>query len=231
MLLSGKGKADVLEAMKKYNNIRDPAFLKQKKPVKPLSFKYNKPLNRTDMRFLMDRGFDPDKLVEEWDLRGSDKLSDFKYRLIIPVYQQNKIVAYQGRDVTGASRIRYRSSSPEKDGGENIKNLLYGIDKATKDRVIVVEGPADVWRLGAGAVCTFGIQFTMAQVFALKRFSNRFIMFDSGELAQEAASELADELSMFPGRTEIIRISTYKDAGDMPDREAHKLMKELGFVR
>jgi len=36
---------------------------------------------------------------------------------------------------------------------------------------------------------------------------------------------------MFPGRTEIIRISTYIDAGDMPDREAHKLMKELGFVR
>jgi hypothetical protein len=121
---------------------------------------------------------------------------------------------------------RYRTLENE-DSLENPRSLLYGEQRAG-DRIIVVEGPSDVWRLGNGAVATMGTGWTTEQATRIARFKWRFIMFDNEVIAQRKARELASEVSAAPGETEIITgIGT--DPGDFTSDEVLKLRRELGF--
>jgi hypothetical protein len=43
------------------------------------------------------------------------------------------------------------------------KETLYNLDNAKDGTAIVVEGPIDVWRIGDGAVATFGVIYTQKQ--------------------------------------------------------------------
>jgi len=201
--------------------------------VKPLTFKDSGSLNRQDKRYLIDRGFDPEVIVKEWDVKGSTNIGRFAYRLIIPIYFQKKMVAFQGRDVTEQARLRYKSSSSKIEGGMDVKSTLYGYDKLDCDRVLVVEGPTDVWRLGPGAAATYGTEFTPEQVFLISQFSNRFIMFDSAPEAQMLAVKLTEELSIYSGSTELITFDNTdsKDPGGMADTDANYIMRELGLDR
>ena len=99
-----------------------------------------------------------------------------------------------------------------------------------------MEGRADLWRLGYGAVCLFGIAFTMYQVNLLaSRYKQVFIMFDAEEtlekrkITQKQALKLAALLTARGIKVEILELEGYKDPGDMPDREAHYLMKDIGL--
>ena len=53
-------------------------------------------------------------------------------------------------------------------------------------------------------------------------------MFDPESVAQKRAKELAYWLSAFPGETWIIS-ETETDAGDMSEKNAKKIMQELGL--
>ena len=112
-----------------------------------------------------------------------------------------------------------------------IKNCVYGIDYVPNDMAVVVEGPADVWRLGYGSVCTCGTEVSAAQVYLLSQLERRYLLFDNEESAQRRAYELAELLAPFPGRTELIppRQFGVKDSGSLTDDRAQGIMKELGF--
>lgn len=72
----------------------------------------------------------------------------------------------------------------------------FTIDKAAGDSCIVVEGVTDVWRLGPGAVATFGIKFRPAQVAMLARhFKTIHVLFDPEPAAQAQARKLATDIS------------------------------------
>ena len=95
------------------------------------------------------------------------------------------------------------------------------------DSVVVVEGITDAWRLGPGAVATFGIQFTLMQVILLRQFESKYIMFDSADpQAIKQAEKLADYLSGFPGHVEIIETHC-GDPAELTQKEADALMGEL----
>lgn len=113
--------------------------------------------------------------------------------------------------------------------------LLYGIHKASKDGIVIVEGPADVWRLGPGAVATLGISWKREQANILRKYKRKFILFDSVDKknpteddlrAKKQAEKLANYLSLFPGEVELV--TGFKtDPGDFTDRQARKVMKRL----
>jgi hypothetical protein len=105
--------------------------------------------------------------------------------------------------------------------------LLYGIDKAVDDFVVIVEGPTDVWRLGPGAVALLGIKWKAPQIKLLAQYPKRFVLLDNNETkAQQQAESLAQSLALYPGQTEIITgIDT--DPGDMSPADAKTLMEEL----
>jgi hypothetical protein len=98
--------------------------------------------------------------------------------------------------------------------------------------VVIVEGITDVWRLGYGAVCTFGIKFTPQQVRLLgNAFTNRFVLYDQTEKqALRQGKKLAEQLSIYPGNTEYIEIkgvNAKKDPAQYTNLFASKLMQSL----
>src|SRR5574337_721322 len=65
--------------------------------------------------FLIRRKYDPDFVTRKYDLKFvGPTLDDNKFRLIIPVYMQHKLVTYVGRDVTGKLEVPYKNAPVEK---------------------------------------------------------------------------------------------------------------------
>jgi len=183
-------------------------------------------LKKRHKRYLKSRGFDPDKLEEIWDLKGTGMYGDYKYRIIVPIYHGGRRVSFQGRDVTDKQELKYKACQQEKEARYH-KRCLYGLNLLPDKDAVVVEGVTDVWRLGPGAIATFGISYTKAQVRLLGKLRNKYILYDSADPQAVAQGEkLANELSFYPGNVEIIEIDE-RDPAEMTPWDADKLMQEL----
>lgn len=186
-------------------------------------------------RYLESRNFVPEVVVPTWGLRATGPFGDYKFRILAPIFYHGKLVSFQGRDITGKSELKYKACSLEKELIHH-KDIVYGFDLVPGSAVVVVEGIADAWRLGPGAVATFGTAFCSSQVNLLRQFEKRFILYDSAKgesdetQARIQSKKLAAELSAFHGVTEIIRLDS-GDPGEMKQTDADALMKELGFER
>lgn len=193
-----------------------------------------KPLQKQHKRYLIKRGFKPRLLEEEWGLLGTDYSAhnDWAWRIIIPITDRTgRIVSYQGRIITEGVKPKYKMSNKQKILIDQ-NTLLYGIDKVPKESVVIVEGVADVWRLGPGSVATFGIDWKKQQANILKNFKNCFIMFDCGDKnAAKRADELANFLSLYSRQVEVIEdfARGIKDPAELSTTQAKKIMQRLGF--
>ena len=163
------------------------------------------PLKRKHREYLESRGFEPDDIISKWGILGTgNSAKGYANRIIIPIYQQGKLVSFHSRDITGEAATPKKACKME-DEVVHFKDTLYGYDRCKSNTVIVSEGPFDVWRWGYGAVCTWGIKFTERQVDLLSTFKNIFIIFDSSDTktgkeekqAAEQAEKLADKLAIF----------------------------------
>lgn len=175
--------------------------------------------------YLKARRFDPNRLEAEWGLLGTGPVGPFAHRIIIPVFQDGKLVSFQGRDITGKAANKYKSC-PDDKAVLPIKSCLYGWDKVQGDSVIVTEGPTKVWRLGAGAVCTFGAMATDQQVKILTRFRRLFTLFDEDEAGREGADKLSRRLAVLGSHCCIVTVGV-KDVAELSDEDAKALMQEL----
>lgn len=184
-----------------------------------------KELSEIHKRYLRERGFDPDYLEEVWGLKGTGPIGSYKFRVIAPIYLHGKLISYQGRDITDKHSLKYKACKKEKELMDH-KDSLYGYDLVPGEGVVVVEGITDAWRLGAGAVSTFGIEFKHSQISLLKNFKEVFILFDSDPQAQIQARKLAGMLSAFNISIEILEIDK-GDPADMSAKQAKSLMKNL----
>jgi len=187
-----------------------------------------RPLGKVHRAYIDARGFSSAVLEDLWDVMGTSNTGTYKYRLGIPIVYNGVPVSYTTRDITGRAKNKYMSCPVDKEAVHH-KDILYGLDKVPKDRVLVVEGPTKVWRLGRGSVATFGIKFTKAQIEILRTFKHRFVLFDNEPLADRQARRLADALAMFSGKTEMLRLTDepFTDVGDAPNSWAKSLMREL----
>jgi DNA primase len=180
------------------------------------------------IRYLEKRKYDWKMLEETWKIRGTGYFGDYKFRLILPIYQDGRLVSFQGRDITGKSKLRYKACSKEREAVDH-KTTLYGewLIPPEQDWVVVVEGGPDAWRLGVGAVATYGIAYKTAQVRRLRRFKYRYVLFDHPDpQARVQSRKLAGELSVFDGETWELDIP-WKDPGEMPQEEADRLMEKI----
>lgn len=177
------------------------------------------------MSYLQRRGFDPYRIMSEWDILGTGPVGDYKHRIIAPIYYNNRLVSYQGRDITDKSSLKYKACKIE-DEVIHHKHILYGLDKATGPNCILVEGIVDVWRLGAGAVAGFGIKMKTSQLAILiERFRKVYVMFDDDPQAKKEAEKIAFDLAMTGIDCEICIIEG--DPGDMNQKKADKISKSL----
>lgn len=171
------------------------------------------PLLTAHKRYLRGRGFDPDELTRVWGIGGINGAeSRLGWRLFIPVNVGGKPVSWTTRAIGAGDGVGMRYlAAPPTDESTPIKHTLFGIDHV-RHACIVVEGPFDAMRIGPGAVATYGLTVTAAQIRRLSQIPRRVICFDNEPAAQRRAVELSDQLAVFPGETFVCRLSD-----DSPD--------------
>lgn len=176
--------------------------------------------------YLRSRKLNPDEIVQLWHVKGIGIASELSWRLFIPIEQRSEVVSWTTRSLKPNAVLRYISAKPEEEK-LNHKHLLYGSD-FVRHSVVVVEGPIDVWRIGPGAVCTFGLQYTQQQLLKLVKYPIRYICYDNEPKARTRAVALAESLGVFPGQTYQITLDA-KDAGEASEKELRKLRKATGI--
>jgi DNA primase len=184
--------------------------------------------------YLEKRKFNFVQLHNEWDIYPSHPLGDYKDRIIAPIKYQEKIVSYQGRAITNIEP-RYKAC-PKKEEIIHHKDLLYGYDEAKMvgNQIVVCEGITDVWRLGYGAVCTFGIEISLAQVRKMTEFNRIIVLLDNDPQAKKKAEFLTSTLLNLGKDCSMIQLtdcSKSYDPADLSQKEADSLMEMLGFDR
>jgi 5S rRNA maturation endonuclease (ribonuclease M5) len=212
----------------------DSSFIRRKKANTEtvdhveLPFDY---FNDTAKKYLISRRFDPDEIAEKYKVVGCSIVGPWAYRLIIPIYLDNKLVAFQGRllfskKLCGKMEIlRYKNLSLKR-CIKDPKTILYNIDNCHGKRVILVEGVFDVWRLGDGVCATFGTSVSGEQIDLIaERFSSVVLMFDPEKGALEMANKLALQLSGRHIEVSFINTELEHDPGDYADDEL-KMIKE-----
>lgn len=181
--------------------------------------------------YLERRNYDPYLLEEMYNLKGTGPVGEYKHRIILPICLDGKMISYQGRDITGKCEdgIKYMACR-KTDEVQDHKSSLYAIDLVEGDAAVIVEGAADAWRLGPGAVGTFGTGFTPAQQHLFrKRFKKGFALFDPEPIALRKAEKCAYELAALGVQMELIEIEKGTDPGDLSQSEADYIMQQLGL--
>lgn len=122
----------------------------------------------------------------------------YRGRLIFPVWEDRRLLYFQGRAMWAPVPGRTYLKSLNPPGGDRhavSSELLMNLDQARfYPRVAVVEGPTDLVRTGPDAVCTFGKRITDAQIGRLIRAGVRALDFlwdaDAAEEMKTAARRL-----------------------------------------
>lgn len=189
------------------------------------------PLKEQHYNYIKGRNYKA-SVARFFKLKGTSIHGNYPHRIFIPVYQDHELVNFQCRDITGRSKIKYKTC-PNDNSKIDLKNTLYNLDSVKGKSVIIVEGALDAWRFPNHAVATFGTEFTNMQARLISnKFDKIFIMFDPDEYAAQGhARNLFNFLSVLNKDVEIINLNTGTDPGDLTDKQADEILGDLGIVK
>lgn len=187
------------------------------------------------VRYLKGRDFSYKQLIKEFGIQftgmysklkvSSEKSLDYKHRIIIPYYWENKIVSFDSRDITKRAANKYMACPDDRELVPR-KSILYGRQDKWGSTGICVEGPTDVWRMGVNSFAVSGIKYTPAQLRLIaKTFKTVPIIFDDEPQAFIQATKLAADLKFRGVNAFVIKI--IGDPGSLPQEEANYLVKSL----
>ena len=204
---------------------------RKKEGGQPLKSIPGYPTAKQHHHYLESRNFEPEKIIKYYDIRGTGAAClwhniDYSNRIIIPIYHRKKIVSFQGRSIVKNEKVRYKSCPPDL-SPINYKSTLYGTPH--RDQAIVVEGITDVWRIGEGAMATYGTTITPAQIKALAKLQKVFFLFDQEQEAQHKATQAAQILASLNVKAEVIRYHESIDPGEFSHAQVGEIRRELGF--
>ncbi len=182
-------------------------------------------LSKVHKRYIAERGFIPEKMVELYNVTGTPAYAPIGQRIIIPIYWDGILVSWTARNITD-DEPRYLKCPKDREALPS-RSVLYGWTNTLK-KAVVVEGIFDAWRLGPGAVSTMGLGFSPEQVELLSNLNKVYILFDNDKPAKRRSMDMAKRLCTITD-VEILELSSYADPAELPQHKANKLMKELGF--
>lgn len=201
----------------------------EKNSAKPLQLPcgMDSTLNDNAREYLSSRGFDVDELIAKYAINsiGWKSTSLLKQRVFIPHIIDGRLVSWQARAYAG-QEPRYIICEHDREKVP-CRSSLYNIDNVKEGRCVVVEGITDVWKLGDGAVCTFGKDYTLDQLIELSKMKEVHILFDSEVDAQKKARQLHDDLDALGIFSTVNEVTSAKDPGSLTQREGRLVMKEL----
>lgn len=192
-----------------------------------------------------DRGFDSqfadvDRLVEKFDLRAGVR-SVWTDRIIIPYYQDKKLVTWTGRAIA-QSRIRYRdlevdySLLPPK---ETLFNHDAMYQRGRNKALILQEGPFDVMKIdfygepfGVRSVGLSTNSISQEQAFLLQgavgHFDQIIVMLDTkSRLGVVDSMRMKQELNFIPDLRILSVPFGAGDGGNMTPAQVRTLCQEL----
>jgi hypothetical protein len=155
-------------------------------------------------KYLISRGFEPDLMQNKYKISACYLSGKYKYRMIIPIFYNNEIVSFIGRDVTEKASIKYLTC-PDKKAIIPGNELLYNINTSSQN-IVIVEGIMDAWRIGNKAIATLTTQITEEKIRILsqKNIQKAFILLDNG--AERLAHKVAKKLSCIIPHVETISL-------------------------
>lgn len=173
--------------------------------------------------YLQGRGFDLKELCRLWHPYVVHN-GPTAGRIMIPAVLSRVFVSYTTRAPDG-TQPRYRSA-PKSQELVPIKDCLYGHDYV-RDSAVVCEGPLDVWKIGPGAVATFGLSYTRKQVAKLSELQRVAVCFDREPLARSKSRALCAELSSLGVDAYDVVLESGKDPGDAHADEIRDLRRRF----
>lgn len=182
------------------------------------------PLLPAHCRYLEGRNYNPDETAEVWGVGGIGLAARYAWRLFLPVTQGGKVVSWTTRGTTDRPP-RYLSAPPEMES-VSLRRTLYGENLVNGHSVIVVEGPTDCWRIGPGAIATYGSGWSRSQVLRIGKYARRTVCFDNESEAQGRAKRLVEALGAFPGETCRVVLKA-ADPGVARGREIQELRRRF----
>lgn len=213
------------EAKKLLDNLETESFEKPKPSGKLVIPAGVKKLHSAHIQYLYDRGFDWRKIKHLWKIQGIGIASRLSWRIWIPIHYHGEVVSWTTRSISDNPVITRYISAGENEESIPHKELLYGEDFA-RHAIIVNEGIFDAWKIGPGAVSTFGSGYSSKQLERIAKYPVRAICFDNEPEAQKRARTLADDLSVFSGETYNVVLDK-KDAAEESDKNIERLRKEI----
>jgi len=168
--------------------------------------------------------------IDLWGLKGllpTSKSSTgirLGWRIYLPIYLRGEIVSWTTRKIVN-SEPRYISAKAE-ESLVPIENCIYGLD-FVQNTAIICEGPFDAIAVGIGGVAVMGLGISSSQMATLSSIPHRVIVFDSETNAQIRAKKLANDLSLFPGTTQIVTLETGNDPASAKKEEIDYLRKQF----
>ncbi len=176
--------------------------------------------------YLKNRNFNPEYLYKKYKLQSIGICPDWGYRIVIPIYYGNKLGTFIGRDITDKAKIRYKAC-PLDQSIIDPKGGVYNLNSA-KNRLILVEGVTDAWRIGDGCGAILGTELDNRQIvdIANSKVKEVFILFDNDKAGQTATKTWANALSGFVS-VHIIELTGYEDPGQLPTNEVEILRKDI----
>lgn len=184
------------------------------------------------IRYLRARYFNPDDIIRKYHVLGTGLAGKYKLRIIIPIIYKGEIVSFQGRDITGQQELKYKACPQEMEIIPH-KHTLYNLD-AVENTMVITEGILDTWRIGDGAVATYGTSFTDEQVLLIvdwkkevleRQQKPQVIVLYDGD-AMDRAEKLATAISIHDIPTDLFMLP-YGDPADLTPLDALELRKQL----
>lgn len=159
-----------------------------------------------------------------WYQQDGSEFRLYEDRIFIPIIQGRKLVAWQLRDVTGKSKIKYLTLRDFRKSSS-----LYNYDNALMyPDIVICEGVTDVWRVGKQAVALFGKELSRGQLELMKvlwAFDGCAVVLVDAD-AQKESQRIANTLrryKIFPRGVYELRL----EQGDPADCEQNKLLDML----
>lgn len=191
-----------------------------------------------ERKYLISRNFSPRFLHEKYGVVGGGIVGRWKFRIIVPVYLNGKLISWTGRSILDNQTLkekeipRYKNLSIE-ESVINIKECIFNIDHCRKNVAVLVEGSFDVMRLGDDFMCSMGTELTQNQIVILhQRFKKIFIAFDNEPEAQKKARKFGMELASIGVEVEVVNIYedfNKNDGGELNEQEVKIIREELGL--
>lgn len=231
---------DVVDVIKPYRGSR--TLLPSVSSRRPMRTSLSLPsdgFTPKERKYLEKRNFDVDFLHDKYGVVGGGISGRWKFRIIIPIYYNNKLVSWTARSVLSKDELkeldipRYKNLSIE-ESVINPKDIFYNLDNCRKDVVVLTEGCFDVIRFGDDWICSLGTQLTQNQLKLLyERFNKVYIMFDNEEEAQEKARKFGMQIASMGIEVEVVdAYSDYgvNDGAECNEQQVLEIRKELNLL-